>query len=275
MSKVAIILGMHRSGTSLIANYIQKLGIDIGERLLEKHDSNKDGHFEDLDFLEFHRSILRSNNLDDFLFDENIEITFDESYLTTASNLSKKKSKKNNQWGWKEPRTCLFVNLWNMIIKDSVYIISFRNPELVIDSVLRRRYNEIKARSRGSVFKKISFSKSIISFYFNKNKFINQVANTWLNYNCKILQVVNTRPSFVIDVDDISSQYKKLELFLKSNNFLINSVDFDSIYKPEFINNSTERISNIKNKQLRTECFKVYNQLKSVSTNKLRLQINE
>ena len=51
---VFIIAGMHRSGTSLTAALLQNVGVDIGQRLMGASYSNSKGHFENLDFVEFH-----------------------------------------------------------------------------------------------------------------------------------------------------------------------------------------------------------------------------
>ncbi|MBM4059289.1 MAG: chromosome partitioning protein ParA, partial [Planctomycetes bacterium] len=46
-----VVVGMHRSGTSLVASLCQAAGIDMGTDLLGPHPGNGAGHFEDLEFL--------------------------------------------------------------------------------------------------------------------------------------------------------------------------------------------------------------------------------
>ena len=58
-----IITGMHRSGTSLTASLLQSAGVKIGDRLMGKGTGNSQGHFEDLDFVEFHQQVLESQGL--------------------------------------------------------------------------------------------------------------------------------------------------------------------------------------------------------------------
>jgi len=38
------------------------MGVDVGQRLME-HDGNAKGYFEDLNFVEFHQSVLYSQEL--------------------------------------------------------------------------------------------------------------------------------------------------------------------------------------------------------------------
>jgi hypothetical protein len=62
---VFIVTGMHRSGTSLTASLFQKVGVDIGKKLVGAADGNVKGHFENVDFVEFHKSVLRSHGIDE------------------------------------------------------------------------------------------------------------------------------------------------------------------------------------------------------------------
>jgi O-antigen biosynthesis protein len=55
-----IIAGMHRSGTSLTSSLMEDAGINIGTRLIEATPDNPKGHFENLDFVEFHVNVLGS-----------------------------------------------------------------------------------------------------------------------------------------------------------------------------------------------------------------------
>ena len=59
-TSVIAVTGMHRSGTSLVASLLQSAGINIGQRLMNAGEGNVKGHFEDLDLVEFHESILKS-----------------------------------------------------------------------------------------------------------------------------------------------------------------------------------------------------------------------
>jgi hypothetical protein len=52
---ILIITGMHRSGTSLTAAFIHKIGLDLGDNLLKYNYWNPKGYFEDIDFVEFQR----------------------------------------------------------------------------------------------------------------------------------------------------------------------------------------------------------------------------
>ena len=55
---IVAVAGMHRSGTSLFARFLNDSGIDLGERLHVDLRTNPYGHYEDEDFLELQRGEL-------------------------------------------------------------------------------------------------------------------------------------------------------------------------------------------------------------------------
>ena len=59
--EVICIVGMHRSGTSLIAQLLKQSGLYLGseERLLGSNVGNQDGHFENVEFIDLNDSLLQ------------------------------------------------------------------------------------------------------------------------------------------------------------------------------------------------------------------------
>jgi hypothetical protein len=55
---VLVITGMHRSGTSLITQWLYKCGLHVGDDFYGADIGNADGHFEDNDFLGAHMRAL-------------------------------------------------------------------------------------------------------------------------------------------------------------------------------------------------------------------------
>ncbi len=62
-ARCPIITGMHRSGTSLVAQAFCRAGLYLGDQLKSPRDSNPDGLFEDEDFIGFHDDILAANQM--------------------------------------------------------------------------------------------------------------------------------------------------------------------------------------------------------------------
>ena len=59
--EVVVVLGMHRSGTSAIANAISEMGYYLGEDLLVKDKNNEKGYFENTDIVLLNSMICASN----------------------------------------------------------------------------------------------------------------------------------------------------------------------------------------------------------------------
>ncbi|NEP03752.1 MAG: glycosyltransferase, partial [Okeania sp. SIO4D6] len=146
-STVFIITGMHRSGTSLTASLFQSVGVNIGEKLVRPEYGNIRGHFEDIEFVELQKGILGSQGLDDL--GSNVEITeipVKKQYLKAAKRLIKNRGEAQDNlgkiWGWKDPRTTLFLNFWLNLLPDAKFIFVYRSPWEVVDSLYRRATDE-------------------------------------------------------------------------------------------------------------------------------------
>jgi len=168
-SKVLAIAGMHRSGTSLTASVLQSAGVYLGDRLVGVDVGNDKGHFEDRDFVEFHKQVLRSQSLDvdGLTFQDQMHVA--DRYFKIAQDLIEQKS-VHSLWGWKDPRTTLFLDLWLQLLPDAIFILVYRSPWEVVDSLYRRGTDEI------------------IAAYPEK------AVELWMHYNQKILEFYNRVP---------------------------------------------------------------------------------
>lgn len=134
---ILVIAGMHRSGTSSLAQILNNAGLRLGNRLLAANDFNRKGHFENLDFVEFHKSVL----LDHGISHDGWTL---EGALAVSDDLRKKAQElvdNNSQpepWGWKDPRTTLFLDFWANQLPDCNFVLVHRSPWEVVDSLFRR-----------------------------------------------------------------------------------------------------------------------------------------
>jgi glycosyltransferase involved in cell wall biosynthesis len=137
-SPVVVIGGMHRSGTSCVAGLLHSAGLFLGDRLLAADPSNPRGHYEDLEFLEFHRELLRAHGFPDdgFIVDQPLEPT--GRFVRRAAALVAERRRLMRPWGWKDPRTSLLLPFWHGIVPDARFLFVFRPPWDVVDSLYRR-----------------------------------------------------------------------------------------------------------------------------------------
>jgi len=136
--RAVILAGMHRSGTSLAAAVLASAGLNLGDRLLGPHRGNPLGHCEDLGFLEFHRRALRGIGDDPDGFSARAVATLPPDLVARADGLVAERSAAGRPWGWKDPRTTLFLDFWADRLPDAGFVFVFRNPADVADSLFRR-----------------------------------------------------------------------------------------------------------------------------------------
>lgn len=149
MSKILIIAGMHRSGTSLTAAFLQSMGVELGDNLLKSSYANRQGYFEDVDFLSFQRRLLSSCcpqeeiGFPDWGWTESEFLNRQQFslYLEPAKQLiiAREIACQNQSkiWAWKDPRTTLLLDFWRGILPDVGYVLIYRYPWDVADSILR------------------------------------------------------------------------------------------------------------------------------------------
>jgi hypothetical protein len=133
-----IILGSHRSGTSLTASIVQALGVHIGDNLLGTHPSQKKGHFEDIEFYELNMAILKSagGNWANPPARQKI-LSVQSRFEKRISWLIDQKSRRD-KWGWKDPRTCLTIPLYLPYLRNPHFILVYRDMDMICSSLARR-----------------------------------------------------------------------------------------------------------------------------------------
>jgi hypothetical protein len=137
------ILGMHRSGTSVITRLLQLHGLKLGAEdcLLEAHPSNPLGHFEHKEILEINETLLRHFGGS---WDKPPKLPLDWQNDLTVQNLMARGKDlidslaDSKPWGWKEPRTTVLLPFWQSLLPDLRYVICMRNPLEVAHSLLAR-----------------------------------------------------------------------------------------------------------------------------------------
>ena len=110
-----LVLGMHRSGTSAIARTLALCGLDIGARVSGASTGNETGHWEDAIALETHEALLHAVGA---AWDQPFPLpdgwqrssAADEARRRIGSYLAQRQVQA--PWASKEPRMCLFAELW-------------------------------------------------------------------------------------------------------------------------------------------------------------------
>lgn len=123
----------------MVAALCQSAGIHIGTDLVGTHESNPLGHFEDLDFYRLHETILSENlRLPQGYepFDSPLDIS--NANRSLACSIVSLRREYSIPWGWKDPRTILFLSFWQGILPELRFALVFRHPGEVASSLERR-----------------------------------------------------------------------------------------------------------------------------------------
>jgi hypothetical protein len=159
------ITGHGRSGTSLVAAMLQSGGLEIGERLMGPSEANKYGYFEDLDFHELHVAVLRAQGLHETGFIVQPSVPVPSPYAQLAHRLVQQRMRRGRPWGWKEPRTTLFLDFWYQLIPRFHCILLFRAPWEVIDSLFRRGDANFLNNPCLAVRVWLNYNRALLDFY--------------------------------------------------------------------------------------------------------------
>jgi hypothetical protein len=141
MSSVLCITGMHRSGTSLTASWLQLCGLIIDDgQVYGPGVGNPKGHFEDADFAKLHAAAaLRQHPASDGwrVFGSGF-LEFGAEDRMRAVSLVRTRDAKYNCWGWKDPRTVLFLPQWKDLVPSLKTLLVWRPCSEVVSSLVRR-----------------------------------------------------------------------------------------------------------------------------------------
>ena len=145
-SKLVVVLGMHRSGTSAITRGLEVLGVKLGDNLYPAAIDNPKGFWEDTDFLGINEELLAhlDYSVDRLgLIDWQMPSTDTvESLELKAEKLVSERCKKNALWGFKDPRTARLLPFWQAVFErvgcDVRYVIATRNPISIVESLYKR-----------------------------------------------------------------------------------------------------------------------------------------
>lgn len=270
-NKVLIVAGMHRSGTSLITQWLYRCGLHVGEQLLGKGIGNDDGHYEDIEFYNFHLNLLKSKNLHDSGFVEEPVSGMAEKDKENALQLIYKKNSAYAEWGWKDPRTCLFLRDYDKLIPCAHYLVVFRSFGSTVSSVITRAQkvlhsNDGKGERKGffvDFFKKRALKKEIDNL---SREQAGSSLKIWMLYNREILEFLDSidpEKYLVLNYDSLLKNDSAIFDRLRNGwNFTFNYISFADVYKPSLISKDLN-IRKFVNKKLYEEACDLEEMLKS------------
>ncbi len=163
-----IIIGMHRSGTSLLSRILDKMGIFMGSSLNIHHEAK---YFLDINIWILSRLNSKWDNPPDNLdidikinqeilnlIDHKLHSISRIKYLGVRNYLKYKDIRDIDfYWGWKDPRNTFTIDFWLDFFPKAKIIHVYRNPIDVALSLKKREEAFIAALKNRNFIKKVTF----------------------------------------------------------------------------------------------------------------------
>jgi len=143
---IVVLLGFHRSGTSMVTRMLNLLGVGLGDEaeLLPPTDrDNPNGYWEPRWMNELNEELLAtlgSGTFEPFAAEPGWERSPQlEPLRKRARALLAEHFAGETQWGWKDPRTSLTLPFWREVVEGPLAcVVCVRSPADAVASALRR-----------------------------------------------------------------------------------------------------------------------------------------
>ena len=222
--KLAVVLGMHRSGTSAVTRGLKVLGVDLGDDLIPEADDNERGFWEDSEIVSFNDDLQAKLGYawyGGILVDG---IDWHRSDVIAAKECAKEilsgKLSKAQVFGLKDPRMAVLIEFWVDVFKDlgvsAQYLIVLRNPLAIAASLYKRN--------------KIPKEKSLL---------------LWIASVIQSLIYTRGRPRVVVSYDEmLKSPQKQLQRIAGALNFPNPDKESDEVkyYCDSFLTNELKHV---------------------------------
>lgn len=126
----------------MLAKLFHRSGIKMAERFLTTGGGNPDGVYEDKRFVEFHEQLLSSEEGAEWplcgMWWLRREAVKEGTWESTTTGSIPGGKGSDEPWGWKDPRTSLFIHYWRQQFPSLRGVVVYRHPADVYLSLLRR-----------------------------------------------------------------------------------------------------------------------------------------
>ncbi len=142
---IAVVLGMHKSGTTLVAEILHRAGIAMVEAVPEDSDYDHRFYFERAEVVAINKELLGGDaySLDTALLQPQLR---DEALRQRIANLVAALESAGTDWGFKDPRTCLTWPLWRELLPPHRLVCVYRHP-LAVERHYRLRNRQSSFRA--------------------------------------------------------------------------------------------------------------------------------
>lgn len=134
---IYVILGMHKSGTTLLANILHNSDVSMIDTEAEGVDYDNGGQFERAATNSINKELLRCGD------HHSLEVIrpappheWTDAMRARADEVVSGYNRTYSDWGFKDPRTCLSYDFWQESLGTHKVLCIYRDPEEVVSHYL-------------------------------------------------------------------------------------------------------------------------------------------
>lgn len=252
MNSVICITGMHRSGTSLTSSWLELCGLTIHNGQFYGPDvGNPKGHFEDKEFVDLHSAALTMEHprSGGWKAHTNKFLTFTNEHLEHARELVDQRNSNYSLWGWKDPRSIIYLKHWKQIIPSLKVLLIWRPCREVARSLIKRSTKSgrstFKIRTIESVKLWLSYNSKVCEY---KQEFPNDTLLFPLDYIVKhdqtVLHLINKKFQTELKYRAISDVYNQKLLNRGSDSLIVRLATL--YYRCSYLETTLSNLSDIR-----------------------------
>jgi hypothetical protein len=141
--EIVCVLGMHRSGSSLLTQVLAGNGYELGPKLVDASPTNPMGHYEDRFVVDTNKRLLRAFggtwDRPPDLPDGWLDAPAVQRELAHARGYRRDEVGRHQRFVFKDPRTSLVLPFWQEAFGEMAYAVTFRGRSDVVRSVVGRQ----------------------------------------------------------------------------------------------------------------------------------------
>lgn len=189
---IYIVLGMHKSGTTLISQILNNSGISMVDYQKEDLSYDRGNKYERESTKFINHEILNSEGVFslDIQSPQKLEIRVEQKNKIQA--IIRENEKEHESWGFKDPRECLTYPVWLPELPEHKIIVIYRSP-----SEIWQRYSKSRRKYNTSSFAKIKGAWDFM--------------RSWCQHNQSIINSLNGSEMEILILNYSNFMSEKLE----------------------------------------------------------------
>ena len=132
---IYVVLGMHKSGTTLVSQTLHRSGIDMGDGFEEAGSYDTGNQWERREAFLVNLDLVGCDETEYYSLDHyrGVEGELPKAQEAAMNQMIQQCESRGGDWGFKEPLTCLTYPLWGRVLPPHKIVAVYRSPLEVIN----------------------------------------------------------------------------------------------------------------------------------------------